>query len=344
MKLRPKFLATAFSGMPHKDVDQACQIMLRNFPEALPAPYPSSPLPRNIEGLPGLTIDRERKVAFFDFSSGREGELTEFYQKYLSQDLDYFASSPELDPHLYRLSQMLKEKPSQELKFIHFSVRGPYTFGLTLKDKNGAPAFYDDTLRDVIIKHLGMKARWRQRKIRELFPGVQTLFHIGEAGLGVYSSAGGAGSWEVMRDAINEVLDMVEGIRGIHCCANFDWSLLMGTTADFISFDTYRYGDTISLYPEALKKFLERGGMIAWGIVPTACAEDITSETPTTLVERLERVIQSLVDRGIERELLAESSLITPSCATTTLSPELAERVFEYTREVSRRMKEKYFG
>jgi len=293
--------------------------------------------------MPCLNFDREGNELPYELS-GRENELAEFYDRYLSDDLDYFATSPELEQPLYKLAEMLKEKASPELKFIGFSVSGPYTFGLTLKDKSGVPAFYNETMRDVIIKQLNMKSRWKEREIKELFPGAQALVFIGEAGLGVYSSAIGGGSWDVIKNAINEVIGGVEGITCIHCCDNFDWSLLMNTNTDIINFDAYQYGDSMSLYPDALKKFLGRGGMIAWGIVPTTGAGDIRNENPGSLVERLERIIQLVANKGIDKELLLELSWITPTCVPETMSVELAERVYAYTGEVSQRMREKYFA
>jgi hypothetical protein len=119
----------------------------------------------------------------------------------------------------------------------------------------------------------------------------------------------------------------------------------METNTDCINFDAYLYGETMSLYPIELGRFLERGGMISWGIVPTtANGEDILRETPRSLVERLEGHLQSVVNSGIDTELLLESSWITPSCMPQTLPIELAEEVLVYTREVSQMMREKYFG
>ena len=68
---------------------------------------------------------------------------------------------PELDPGLYKMTELYQERPWPELKVIHFDVPGPYTFGLTSKDQNDAPAFYNDQMKDIIIKHLAMKANWR---------------------------------------------------------------------------------------------------------------------------------------------------------------------------------------
>jgi len=348
MKFRPKLMAFALRSSPYRNVEEACRVVIRNFPEVLHAPgLAGQEGPSQGVGMPCLKVDKEKGGLSFELS-GRESELVEFYERCLSDDLDYFAISPESETTLYRLAEIFKEKPWPELKLINFSVRGPYTAGFRLKDESGVPAFYNDTLRDVMVKQLAMTARWRQRKIKELFPNVPTLFYLTEPSLGVYSSAGGTMSWDVIKNAINEVIEGVEGITGIHCCDNFDWSLLMETNIDFINFDAYHYGYTMSLYTNELKKFLERGGMISWGIVPTTGAStgvaDIENENPSSLVERLDQMIQLVVDRGIDKEMLLESSWVTPTCGCATLSVELADRVYAFTKEVSQRIRKKYFG
>jgi hypothetical protein len=119
----------------------------------------------------------------------------------------------------------------------------------------------------------------------------------------------------------------------------------MDTNAIIINFDAYQYGTTISLYSNALKNFLDRGGMIAWGIVPTAgSGGDITNETPENLVSKLKKIIKTVVDRGINEKTLLEMSWITPTCTTNTLTAELSDKVYEFTKEVSDQMREKYFG
>jgi len=198
------------------------------------------------ERTPCLKIDREKKELFFEPSSGRESELVEFYDRYLAQDLDYFAISPELDPTLYKLAEMFKEKPWPELKLIHFNFPGLYSWGLSIKDESGGPALYNKTWRDVLIKVLTMKVKWRERKIKELFPGVQALVTVGDGALVVYSSPGGTDTRDDIINDYNETMEAVEGIICIHCCANFDWSLLMETNTDSINFDAYQYGETMS--------------------------------------------------------------------------------------------------
>ena len=344
MEFKPKLMGWVSGGMPNRNLEEACRVMLRYFPEAPSVPQLSTSLEKRLQGLPCLKFDKAKNEASFDFSSERENELVEFYERYLADDLDYFAVPPDLGPGVYELAQVVGEKPRPELKVIHTHVRGPYTTGFAVKDENGAPAFYNDTMRDVIIKQVAMQTRWRERKIKELFPGVQTLIHFGEAALGVYTSAVGSGSWEVIGDALNEVMAAVEGIAGIHCCANVDWSLLMETNIDAIHFDAYQFGQAMSLYPDTMNRFLERGGMIAWGIVPTPGSGDIADESPDSLMEKLEQILQSVIDRGVDKERLLELSWVGPSCSTSTMTVELSDRSYVFTKELSERMREKYFG
>jgi hypothetical protein len=87
-----------------------------------------------------------------------------------------------------------------------------------------------------------------------------------------------------------------------------------------------------------LKAFLEKGGILAWGIVPTS--EDILKENALSLVERFKKGIGILSKKGIDRALL-QRAILTPSCGTASLSIPLAERVCQVTAEVSKRLREK---
>ncbi len=348
MEFMPQFTAFTLAGMPHEDVDRACRVMLRSFPRVPTVPWLTMSTRMYLEGIPCLKIDRERKVISLDLSPGREGELVEFYERYFGQDLDYFATSPKYNVPLYRLAEILGEMPSPEVAFIHFQIPGPYTFGLQIKDETGSPCFYNNNMRDLVVKQLAMKVRWYMREIRKVFSGAPVLVQLGEPALAVYASATGTGSWEEIQDALDEVMGAVRadgGKSSIHCCANFDWSLLMRTNADVIHFDAYHYGQTMSLYSDALRRFLGRGGTIAWGIVPTTGGTsgraDVEDEEPGGLVKRLEGYMGLVVDKGVDRETLARSSWISSSCETATLSVELAERVFDFTSQVSRQMREK---
>ena len=239
---------------------------------------------------------------------------------------------------------MYRENPWPELKIVHCLTIGPYTAGLSLKDENGAPAFYNEQIRDIIVKYLAMRAKWRTREVQKMFPGIQVLTLMVEPALNVYTSSIGTGTWDDIKSALDEVVNAVGGDTGVHCCANFDWSLLMGSAARTINFDAYRYGETMALYRPALTEFLARGGTVAWGIVPTHDPGTLDAENAASLADKLEHTLDSVVERGVDRDLLVESSWVTPSCDIVSLSTERGERVYELTREVSELMRAKYFA
>ena len=343
-EFRPKFMAMCLNAMPHREVEEACQVMIRDFPECTTIPLPTLSQRAWTENTPGLYIDKERKLLYFDLT-GKEGELVEFYEHYLAQDPDYFSISDRLNAPLLTLAEMHRTNPWPELKLIQFNVPGLYSWGLSLKDESGKPALYNDTLKDIMTKTLSMKAKWQQRKIKELFPGIDTFVTLGDGALSVFNSAGGSGSWDEVKAGYNEMMEPLEGMTCIHCCANFNWPLLMQTNTDCINFDAYQYGDTMALYSEQLKGFLGRGGMISWGIVPTAgSGGDITTETPEKLVERLEGVLKTVVAKGIDEKQLLEASWVSPTCETVSMTVELADMVYDTVREVSRLLRQKYFG
>ena len=86
--------------------------------------------------------------------------------------------------------------------------------------------------------------------------------------------------------------------------------------------------------PEQVKAFLGRGGVLAWGIVPTS--EKLNQETPESLIKRLKSLVDSLAAKGIDKNLLWERCLVTPSCGTGSVSVEMSEKVSHHLSEVSR--------
>jgi hypothetical protein len=106
---------------------------------------------------------------------------------------------------------------------------------------------------------------------------------------------------------------------------------------DIISFDAFQYGETIAMYAEAVKAYLARGGALAWGIVPTSTL--IREQTVEGLALRLEGMMDHLTSKGIEKRLLADQALLTPSCGTGSLKPEEAELVYDRLAALSAFMK-----
>jgi len=109
----------------------------------------------------------------------------------------------------------------------------------------------------------------------------------------------------------------------------------------YISFDAYSFFDKFVLYPDEIRKFMARGGILAWGIVPTLHVEDLEKETTESLLALWEEMINRIESLGIDRSVITAQSLITPSCGTGSLSRDQAEKVLQVTREVSQTIRQR---
>ena len=85
--------------------------------------------------------------------------------------------------------------------------------------------------------------------------------------------------------------------------------------------------DHFLLYPEEIGNFLKRGGVVAWGIVPTVGFTG--SETVEGLFSRLWEGLERVHGWGIDPELLARRSILTPSCGMGTMKPQDADKNLE---------------
>jgi len=122
-----------------------------------------------------------------------------------------------------------------------------------------------------------MKPRWQVEKLSQC--GVPVIVFIDKPGLaGFGTSAFISISREDINRVLSEVIEAVHeagGLAGVHVCANTDWSLILDSPADVLSFDAYRFFDRLALYERPLKRFFDQDGILAWGIVPTSDSKDM---------------------------------------------------------------------
>ena len=162
------------------------------------------------------------------------------------------------------------------------------------------------------------------------------------AAYGSSAASGALSSAEKVVDLLDEVFAGITGLKGLHCCGNTDWPVLLRTKLDILSFDAYNYAQSLSLYPAEVKKFLDRQGTIAWGIIPND-EESLARETVSSLKDRLEEAIAPFTRGGIRFRQLVAQGLLTPSCGLAFLTAEGAvERVFELLTELSSVMRKRY--
>jgi methionine synthase II (cobalamin-independent) len=344
MEFQYPFIATGIGSFPQQDEKEVFGLIFKNFPE-IPF-WPQLPKRSFLEGMvvqysegfPSLRWNEKEQRVWIETSQGFEKEIEKFYQRFEEGDLDPFQITEGFARGLRILKNLSSEDHRKKIKYIKGQITGPVTFGLALADQEKKPIFYDPTLRDILVKHLSLKARWLEKNYNDLFPGIPTIILFDEPSLSSFGSAFSGLNREDVVHSLNECFDAVKGLKGTHCCGNTDWSVLLSTNLDILSFDAYDYLETLSLYPKDLKAFLERGGILAWGIVPTS--EAILKEDAQSLVKRFKEGVKTLSKRGID-PILLQRAIITPSCGMASLPVPLAERVCELTAEVSKRLREK---
>jgi methionine synthase II (cobalamin-independent) len=234
--------------------------------------------------------------------------------------------------HAAGLHAFLEQAKGKGRKAVKGQVTGPISFGLSVTDQNRRPLLYDEVLADAIAKHLRMKAAWQQKALRSVCP--KTIISVDEPYLASMGSAFVSLPREQVVALLEEVLGGISGLKAIHCCGNTDWSVVLQTSLDILSFDAYNYAETLALYPDEVKNFLNRGGVIAWGIVPNDELA-LSKETKASISDRLEKAMRLLSNKGISYDTIKSQCLITPSCGLGSISIEAATRALDLTAAVS---------
>jgi len=337
-------LATGIGSLPLLDPDAAAALSLRYLPEAPIWPqlpqlgFREQMAGQFSEALPGLVVDEERGRLWFDTARDLTPELERFFQHYMDKDLAHFAISERYAAGLYALLRALGGAAPAGARYLKGHVTGPLTAGLSYKDAAGRDIIHDELLFDAVVKNLALKAAWQVKLLGALHRPV--IVFIDEPALESLGSAFSSCAPEMVVEKLEEVIAAIHeggGIAGIHCCGNADWPLLFGTQVDIVNFDAFGYLERVLLYPAEIRAFVERGGALAWGIVPTAAFTG--EETAEALIARLEAGVARLVDAGIPRGTLLRQSLITPSCGLGSLTPAHAEAILRLTLAVSGKMR-----
>ena len=342
MGFAPKCLATAIGSLPHAAAADAVNVVLASIPSApiwpqLPANGMNEQMEiQYSEGMPRVVIDRDKERMYFDTSGDYSMDLATFYENFIVENFDYFQITPEYSKGIYALESVLQAQGGKR-PYVKVQTTGPMSFGLTIVDENKRAIFYNPEFVDVVVKALSMKCRWQIRKFQPY--AEQIICFIDEP---ILSAFGSSTYVSVSRDDVvaklNEVVEAVhaEGaLAGVHCCGNTEWSILMDAGVDIVNFDAFDFGDTIALYPQAVKAHLEAGKVLAWGVVPTNSAK-IQQQTVESLIAKFDEGVDNLAKAaGISRELIIQQAIVTPSCGTGSLPVADAELVFSLLGQLS---------
>ncbi|MDI6710564.1 MAG: hypothetical protein QME76_07780 [Bacillota bacterium] len=348
---QPNGLTTGVGSLPYREPEPALYLIAAN----LDVPHwPQLPRRGAQEGFVqqfltplvdnGLLVREGEKLVFPTDAPDWPDRLAAFYALYLAAEegdeaaLETFAIPREAAVGFWAFLQALESE--ERWPCLKGQVVGPLTAGFQLTDAAGRPAYYDEQVRDLLVRNLAMSARW-QAAVLARYAGRAMVF-VDEPGVSIY---GQSTYITVTREMIVEDMGAIAAavsaagaIPGIHSCAAVDWSLLYDAGAAVVSLDAYEYFDSLRPFRRETLDFLDRGGILAWGVVPTS--EKARRETGATLAARLRSYWRELAEWGASPEQVRAQALITPACGTGALEPELAERIYGLTHEVGALLRE----
>lgn len=351
-----KFQALAIGSLPHNDVEKAMYVVEKNFfnipffPQLANVNKNEDMIIQFLEGLPSFLPSKIENFSFDTESEEFFENLEEFFTDYEEiisgqnyEKLEKYAISQNFSssfPAFEKLIQKLKPE------YAKGQIIGPFTLATSLLDKNNRCAVYDETLRDIIVKLLSLKALWQIKRIKNANSQTTPIIFMDEPSISqLGTSAYLTVSENDVIEMISEITQIIKdngGIAAIHCCGKCDWKIPIKSGINIINLDAYAFAKNLSIYANEIETFLENGGKIAWGLVPTLDSAALENINLNILVDKFKQSVNYLTKKGVNEKLILDNSIITSSCGAGSLSEELAEKAMNLVFELSETLKARF--
>lgn len=323
------FSTTGIGSMPHRESFEACELIISSF---------------DIPFWPQLPKYSSKELMIPQFSEGFLGIVVEGDKFYLKKDEELITEwlinysehtespiSKEFASGIYKMREILRTK---KVEIFKGQITGPLTFSLSLKDEEGKPVYFDETLRELILMHLKAKANWQFNFLKTFSENV--IIFIDEPilqtlGTSAYISVEQAEAIRLIEELASYIKNLGTKV-GLHCCGRADWREILNLSIDILSFDAYFFFDFFKIYKEEINNFLTKDRYIAWGFVPTTddLRELNDEKIITTALLKIEEI-------GKEIPLIYQKSLLTPSCGMGSLDEKDSLRVCSILKSLKSR-------
>jgi hypothetical protein len=268
----------------------------------------------------------------FDSTRDQTAAMEKVYMDYVEGNVEGYGLHQEYSSAF--IEMMLRKIPG--LKIMKCQVTGPVTFGMQVVDADKRPIYYDAQIADVLSKMIALKARWCEREIQIRTGAPETLVVLNEPYLASLGSSVVPVDPDTVRAGWEDIAALVEGGLGIHCCSNTDWEFVIGLNPSVISLDAYSTAKEFLLYADTIISYMERGGVVAWGIVP-ADHKLFLTETTDSLYNRY-LLIRAQLSGHMPENLFDAQSLITPNCGIRFADRAGSRAIMGTAAEISRRI------
>lgn len=169
---------------------------------------------------------------------------------------------------------------------------------------------------------------------REHMPQAQVLMVLDEPGLANSMHPTFPLDEHEVEALVGELVDDLSGDAsvGVRVDGRADWSMLLRTGIAVLGAPVTAQLETAAA---DLARFLERGGVVAWGAVPT---DEPLGTSADRLWRRLSALWCELVGEGIDPRLLRERSIITTAGELSSFGVSQAERAIGLAQDLASRV------
>jgi len=339
MGIPGNLLTTAMAVMPHRNVDRALELAL-----SLDVPFwPQLPLVSYFEDMyvqasenfPGIVLDMEQRTLRFSmdkFAAELEQALARF------DEPEFFDISSTYSVVYHRFLQLAD---LGDRSAIRGQLEGPISFGMNVHDQDDRPIIFNDEIRPFMLEFMARRVNVQLARLKKINPNA--FMFVDEPGLQfIFSGLSGYGDIVAKAD-MEMFFSLIERPRGVHLCGNPDWDFLLGLDLDVLSLDIYTNGERFVSYVRSIRKFLDRGGILIWGIVPTNF-EPFAKEGIDSLDKRLEELWTALDRNGIDKDFLLSRSMLSPAtcCLVNPDGDVTVEKAFSAIQALSERLRNRY--
>jgi hypothetical protein len=331
-------VTTGMGILPHKEreraLDLAMSVDIPFWPQLPRLDFFEDMYVQASENFPGIILEPENRKIYFHtekFYSELENALLNL------ENEDFVRMSPQFSATYH---EFLSRDLSKYIA-IRGQLEGPVSFGLNVLDESRKPVIFNDEVRSLLFDFMARKANVQLRELKE--KNRKAFMFIDEPGLQyVFSSVSGYTN-DMARQDFEGFFAQIEHPCGIHLCGNPDWDFLLNLDIDILSFNAYNCGEIFVKYRGSIKRFLDKGGIIGWGLVP-ANYEEFKKESPEGLVHHIESLWQELEKEGFDLQQILSQSMLTPAtCAL--LNPDefkTVEEAYGWLKKLSRQLRAKY--
>ena len=344
MKLYTRCLP--FGALPYEAVEAATKMEAKLF-EKLPhlAKLPKvdaddNIIKRTFENFPGVKIN-QRDVILKITSNHYKQRISKLEKAFNHPNLEELEPFGITAPFMEKYFQMIKKF---EPPYALLNLLGPFTISQMLQNAAEEQMLVDKSYRKLFIQGICVKALWMIEKIKEITPKTTPIIMFEEPMLGQLGDIK-RNNEEITIELVTtlfsrvfEKLHEAGAVVGVQCLDKCDWKIPISAGVDLISFDAYNNPNNLTILPEQIIEFIERGGKINWGIVPVMNEAMVKSLNIDYLTNRLLSTMEGLILAGVPEKYVYNSAMVSLQGDVDKLPILFAEKAIILATQLAKRI------